>query len=142
MAQLLRKPKSLVLFLRITLLASCVPALMRLPLARLQRVLEPRRVPPPPKPEDLSSLANHVDWVLRKARPIVRPGCLTRGVTLYYFLRRAGGDVSLAFGMGVPDASEFAGHCWLVRDGEPFLERTDPRQRFTEIVRLPALQAS
>jgi hypothetical protein len=74
--------------------------------------------------------AIHAGW------PAVRPGCLTRGVTLYVFLRRAGMDVALSFGMGKP-GKEFAGHCWLVMDGEPILERRDPRPVFTEMYRIP-----
>ena len=63
--------------------------------------------------------------------PLVRPGCLTRGVTLYYALRRAGDDVSLCFGVG-EDGGQTAGHCWLDKAGRPLLERVDPR---TEIHR-------
>jgi hypothetical protein len=50
-------------------------------------------------------------------------------VTHYYFLRRAGLDVELSFGMGKLD-DQYAGHCWLVKDGEPFLEDSDPRPRY------------
>ena len=76
-----------------------------------------------------------VDAVIRRGQPLVRPGCLTRGVTLYYALRRAGDDVSLCFGVGF-DGGETTGHCWLDKDGEPLLERADPLSRFTEVVRL------
>jgi hypothetical protein len=31
----------------------------------------------------------------------------------------------------------FTGHCWLVKDGEPFLEVQDPRPLFTEMHRFP-----
>ena len=62
-------------------------------------------------------------------------GCLTRGVTLYYALRRAGDDVSLCFGVG-DDEGQVAGHCWLDRAGEAILERVDPLTKFTEVVRL------
>jgi hypothetical protein len=77
----------------------------------------------------------------RVGRPLIRPGCLTRGVTLFWFLRRAGLDVELRFGLdstcdGTPD-----GHCWLALDGEPFLERRDPRPRFAELYRLPLAAA-
>jgi hypothetical protein len=44
-------------------------------------------------------------------------------------------DVALCFGMGRLD-KEFIGHCWLVRDGEPFLEAEDPRPRYTEMYRV------
>jgi hypothetical protein len=76
-----------------------------------------------------------VDAVIRRGHPVVGPGCLTRGVTLYDALRRVGLDVDLCFGVG-PDQGSMAGHCWLDLDGEPLLERVDPRSKFTEVVRV------
>jgi hypothetical protein len=122
--------------LRIAAFGAAVPLLLRLGLVRLERILEPRRHPRSGDPARIHAVAHRVDWVLRRARPLVRPGCLTRGLTLFYFLRREGADVSLAFGMGKP-GDDFAGHCWLVKDDEPFLERTDPRHEFPEIMRIP-----
>jgi len=80
-------------------------------------------------------MARWVDAVIRRGGPAVRPGCLTRGVTLYDALRRAGDDVALCFGVGTA-AGEMAGHCWLDRAGRPILERKDPRETFTEVVRV------
>ena len=77
----------------------------------------------------------------RVGHPFVRGGCLTRGVTLFWFLRRAGVDVELCFGLDPADGDGTDGHCWLVRDGQPFLERADPRPRFAEIFRLPLERA-
>ena len=74
--------------------------------------------------------------MIRWGRPLVRPGCLTRGITGYYILRRAGLDVALCFGVGLVPGTEVAGHCWLVLDGEPVLETAEPRPVFTELVRL------
>jgi len=81
-------------------------------------------------------LGRRVDQVIRWGRPLVRPGCLTRGITGYYILRRAGLDVALCFGMGSVRDPGAAGHCWLVLGGEPVLEAADPRAAFTELVRL------
>jgi hypothetical protein len=68
----------------------------------------------------------------------VRTGCLTRGVTLFWFLRRTGLDVELRFGLEVDEhGASKDGHCWLALDGEPFLEKVDPRPRFAELYRLP-----
>jgi hypothetical protein len=113
-----------------------VPVLMRLRLPRLASLLEPKAAPPPPDEEQLRALAGRVDRLLVRGRPLVRPGCLTRGVTLFWFLRRAGADVRLVFGMGRVDG-ETAGHCWLVHDGSPFLEKVDPRPLFAELYRIP-----
>jgi hypothetical protein len=73
----------------------------------------------------------------RIARPLVRSGCLTRGVTLFWFLRRGGLDVELRFGLDPAQDGATEGHCWLSLDDEPFLEKADPRPRFAELYRLP-----
>jgi hypothetical protein len=67
----------------------------------------------------------------------VRPGCLTRGLTHYFFLRRAGADVVLQYGIGTVEGRT-EGHCWLVRDGVPYLESKDPREHFVETYRVPS----
>jgi len=33
----------------------------------------------------------------------------------------------------VGNRKEFVGHCWLVRQGEPYLEKEDPRSLYTEM---------
>jgi hypothetical protein len=124
-----------VLAVRILVVAALVPLLMRLRLSTVTAVVEPRR-----RREldaDAELLVHQIDRVLRRGRPLTRPGCLTRGVTRLYFLRRAGVDVRLVFGVGEA-AGAARGHCWLVRDGEPYLEPTDPRPVFREIASIPA----
>jgi hypothetical protein len=84
-------------------------------------------------PRDVAAV---VDRVLQIGRPWLQPGCLVRGLTRYYFLRRAGTPVSLCFGIRM-HASQTLGHCWLELAGEPFLEVSDPRPVFTEMYRFP-----
>jgi hypothetical protein len=86
-------------------------------------------------------MVRRIDRLLLAGRPLVRSGCLTRGITLFYFLRRAGADVSLRFGMGEVDGS-YSGHCWVVHDGLPLAEKRDPRPLFTEMFRIPATGAA
>jgi len=46
-------------------------------------------------------------------------------------------DVSLHFGMGrIGKDKEFVGHCWLVRNGEPYMEKEDPRPLYIEMYRI------
>jgi hypothetical protein len=107
---------------------------MRLPLTRLRTVLEPRRPSvgaPADSPQHVLELVN---LILDGLRPILRPTCLTRGVTRYFFLRRAGLDVSLAF--GISPTPGLGGHCWLERSGQPFLEPRDPRPIFALMYRI------
>jgi hypothetical protein len=122
--------------LRLFCFVASVPALLRLELPKLGRLLEPKNGIPPANPVKIDKIIRLVDIVLEVGSPIVRSVCLTRGITLYYFLRRAGLHVSICFGMGNVEGED-AGHCWLVRNGEPFLETRDPRLLFTEIYRFP-----
>jgi hypothetical protein len=124
---------------RILLFAAAVPFLLRFKkLPDLPVWLEPRgEVPPPPDPEAVRAAVRRIDRLLAAGRPIVRSGCLTRGLTLYWVLRRMGADVSLRFGMGRM-SGEMAGHCWIVYQGEPLAERQDPRPLFTETWRIEA----
>ena len=132
----LRHPGELVLFGRITLFAALVPVLLRLELPALRSLLPPRRVPAWTDVDRVARIARLTDAALGMGWPFVRRGCLIRGVTLYYFISRTGLPVSLCFGMGQVDG-QFAGHCWLINDGEPFLEQHDPRALFTPVYAIP-----
>jgi hypothetical protein len=121
--------------LHVAAVAAVVPLLTRLPLPRQESLLVPRRR------RELDAaraawLAENVDRVLAVSHPLVRTGCLTRGLTHFYFLRRAGVDVRLSYGLGEIDG-RMQGHCWLVRDGEPFLEHPDPREIYAETYSIP-----
>jgi len=131
----LRGPGELWLLARVSAFGALVPLLMRLPLPRLARLVTRPVAFPAPSAAEVERLERLVALAPRLARPLVRTGCLTRGVTLFWFLRRAGLDVELRF--GIDPAGVADGHCWLTLDGEPFLERRDPRPHFTETYRLP-----
>lgn len=126
-----RSIPDVILFFRVLFIAAAVPFLLRLKISRLQALLEPRNSSPTDR-DRVEQIAEYVEKAIRKGRPLVRPGCLTRGVTRYYFLRRDGVDVSLCFGMGRVDGM-FVGHCWLVKEGEPFMETRDPRPLYAEM---------
>ncbi|HEX3874954.1 MAG TPA: lasso peptide biosynthesis B2 protein [Solirubrobacteraceae bacterium] len=133
----LQGPGEVVLFARISAFAACVPLLVRLPLPVLAAVIG--RAPGDGSRsgvDRVDRLPELIGLAHRAFRPVVGSGCLTRGVTLLWFLRRRGVAVELCFGVD-PAAEPADGHCWLVRDGEPFLEPADPRARFTETYRLP-----
>ena len=127
----------LLLTLHIILFAAAVPALMRLKLTRLQSLLARadarRRVANPAR---VQTVISRVESVLQLGGPLSRRKCLSRGLTLFYFLRREGVDVALCFGMGRV-GGEFAGHCWLMKDGQPFLEGKDPLPVFARVVSIP-----
>lgn len=131
-----RRPEEIFLSLQVLCVATAVPLLLRLRLRRLEAIVEPRRPPARANEARAEWVATRIDRILAAGRPIVRPGCLTRGVTLYYLLRRAGVNVTLQFGVGRVEGT-YEGHCWLVRDGEPYLERVDPRPMFTGTYSIP-----
>ncbi len=120
------------------LFAAAVPLLLRwCALDRLHAVLEPRGpLPPAPTPAAVAALVTRVDRLLAAGRPLVRSGCLVRGLTLYRVLRRAGAEVSLRFGVGEM-GGRMAAHCWLVYQGEPLAEPRDPRPLFAQTWSIP-----
>ena len=136
----LRSPGEFLLFIRVAGFAVAVPLLMRLPLPRVAALLtrSPRRRAQGRLGRDeVQQLERMIALAPRVAWPLVRHGCLTRGVTLFWYLRRAGLNVELRFGLDPATDGETDGHCWLALGGEPFLEKRDPRPRFAELYRLP-----
>jgi hypothetical protein len=100
------------LFLQIFAFAAAVPCLLRLKLSRVAGALEPCGDLPPVDENRVRKITAYVETAMRRGSPLVRPGCLTRGVTRYYFFRRCGMDVGFA--------SEWAGsigsirHSWAI----------------------------
>lgn len=129
--------RTLALRVRVVTFAAAVPLLMRLRLPVLERVLEPRRPPTARPPGRRREVAVQVEAVLVRGGRVLSASCTTRALTRYYFLRRVGEPLVLCFGVGRL-AGEAAGHCWLLRDGDPFLESRDPRPVFAETYRIPA----
>jgi hypothetical protein len=123
--------------LRVLLFASLAPLILRFrKLPDLPAWIEPSgALPPSPSPETVAALVRRIDALLVAGRPLVRTGCMVRGLTLYRFLRRAGAEVSLRFGAGAV-RGEFAAHCWIVYAGEPLEEIVDPRPIFAETWRI------
>jgi hypothetical protein len=132
----LRRPSDFLLFLSILAFTLVVPLLLRLKLSTLEKLLEPRKPPLGADDDVVQRLSTFINEFVRLAGPLFHSICLTRGLTLYYYLRKAGLDVSLCFGIGsVNDA--FVGHCWIVRDGVPYMERHDPRSVYTPMYSIP-----
>ncbi|MEO7555591.1 MAG: lasso peptide biosynthesis B2 protein [Acidimicrobiales bacterium] len=129
------------LLVRVVAIGASVPLLMRLSLPRLAAVLSMATgrtgMSGCPSEDHVQRVATCVAAVQGGRVPLVRSGCLTRGVTLYWLLRRAGVPVELCFGMDKVDG-ELAGHCWLVRDGRPYLEPAEFPDSFPAFYRIPA----
>src|SRR5258706_4950809 len=94
-------PLDLLLIFRILVYAAALPMLTRIKLTSWTRFAGGRHVERlGVRPEAEQKTIDYVEAVLIAFRPMVRPGCLVRGLTLYHFLRQAGVDVSLTFGVG------------------------------------------
>lgn len=132
----LPKPVPYWLLVRLACFAALVPLLMRLKLPYAAKLVTPRRAATVPNPLAIAQLISCTDAVLQLGRPLLQVRCLTRGVTLYHFLRRIGLDVELHFGVCY-EQEHFTAHCWLVKDGEPFAEATDPRRLFVPTYKFP-----
>jgi hypothetical protein len=113
---------------------------MRLRLSRLERWLTPKGTPRTPDRRQIELIHRYTNRALRIGWPFVQVKCLTRGVTLYYFLRRAGLEVTLCFGVGELN-SRFAAHCWLLKDALPYSEPDDPYAIYTPIYTVPRTSA-
>ena len=130
------------LLMRVFAFASAVPLLFNLKLTTVSRILERRiRSARARSGDSIESeqIIRCVGIAMAIGQPLVRPRCLIRAVTPYYFLRRAGMDLTLCFGAAMKQGLlvEAAGHCWLTKDGQPFLEERDPLANFVPIYRLP-----
>jgi hypothetical protein len=132
----IRSLSDLFLFGRIFVFAAATPRLMRLKLPRLEPWLTPQCVAPPVDEARVQQIIAYTDGAMQLGKPLIQVKCLTRGLTLYYFLSRAGLAVSLCFGVET-DKERFAAHCWLVKEGAPFAEPQDPYASYTPVYTLP-----
>jgi hypothetical protein len=124
----------LLLLTRIYAFALSLPVILRFKLRTTASFAEPRRPRPSAGPEAIDVIIRYAEAVC--ANRFVRAECLVRGLTLYHFLREAGLPLSLVFGVGEVDG-HMTGHCWLLKDGQPFLEPHDPTPNFTVVTALP-----
>lgn len=131
------------LLLRVFVVAAFVPVFFRLRLPLLNQLLESRFKPvlaTQVPGNDAEEIIQCVEWAMALGWPVIRPRCLTRGFARYYFLRCAGINLSLCFGAAIRNGQLIPapGHCWLVKDGLPYLEPQEPCANFFPIYWFPA----
>jgi hypothetical protein len=122
------RPLDVILMLRIFSFYVVVnPILHKISLRSLANFLEPLSPPATPDLNKAARINEYINALVKVGRPLIPSRCFTRGTMLYYFLRRSGLKVNLVFGVEKKGAA-FMGHCWLERDGVPYLEVNDPRK--------------
>ena len=133
----LPKPDYGFLYLRIFFFVLTTPLLLQLRLPQLKSLLEPKNHSVEVNHSKIEYILSSVDTILQIGWPIINKICYPRGITLYYFLNRAGLSVGLYFG-AEKFQEELVGHCWLVKDGEPYAEPENPNTRYKETYHFPA----
>ena len=133
----LPKPDYGFLYLRIFCFVLTTPLLLQLRLPQLRTLLEAKKPSTNVDHAKIEYILTSVDTILQIGWPIINKICYPRGLTLYYFLNRTGLNVGLHFG-AEKIQEELIGHCWLVKDGKPFAEPTDPYTRYEETYHFPA----
>jgi len=121
------------LFIRIFLLVTVLPAMLRLfSLPMLMEMLTPRdlRVCKDQDSESRDKIVKFADYLLNRNFWIFRSTCLKRSLILYHFLRKLGINLHVCFGVKyngkLPDRKtqkKLEGHAWLFYNGNIFLER-------------------
>ena len=132
----LPKPDYGFLYFRIFCFVLATPLLLQLRLPQLRTLLESKKPQTYVDIGRIEYILNSIDTILQIGWPVIQKQCYPRGLTLYYFLNRAGLNVGLNFGAEKINDS-LSGHCWLVKDGEPFSELEDPRTHYKEIYHFP-----
>jgi len=93
---------------------------------------------PPCEPGFIEALERYVNWWLARRWFPVPHNCWTRSLVLFWLLRTHGvGDVELRVGLDA-GSGDLRGHAWLVRSGEPFLDRSgEDLTRYRVLLRHP-----
>jgi hypothetical protein len=129
-------PRSLLLTARMTAWIVLISIVARLvPLPTMLRLAETRRRWSPATRLPAEEIARRIDRVFH-AGLVTDGSCWKRSAVLRRYLLLNGIETDVVFGVRKESESKLAGHAWLERDGEPFLEREPPQ--YTVTFRHPA----
>lgn len=128
--------KDIFLFIRIFLLITLIPVLVRIfTLPKLLQVLTPRNSNSYQNRQlhkYKQKIIKFTDFILNWNTWIWRPTCLKRSLVLYFFLRELGLDIQICFGVRYNQIAhskgpqkQLAGHAWLQYNGNYFLEKNN-----------------
>lgn len=126
------------MMIHIAVVALLLQILLRFDLSRVLLWLDVERSDRELDPAASGELAAAVTEVIGRLGGLIGSVCLTRTLTLFYYLRRRGVPLEVHLGIdhnGFDEPAGLQAHCWLVYDHMPVLERRDPRQRYRAIYR-------
>ncbi|MGH7801226.1 MAG: lasso peptide biosynthesis B2 protein [Thermodesulfobacteriota bacterium] len=118
------------LFIQIFILVTVLPILIKLlSLPRLMKLLTPNGVKVfnnQDSDRTIEKVVKYTGYILSRNFWIYKAICWKRALVLYHFLRKAGLNVQICFGVRLPNIEakdELEGHAWLIYNGGVFLER-------------------
>ena len=121
-----RDPGRVWLMSRMAVAYLAVSVLARLlPLPRAFALLSPRRGSRARDQRKVDSIVNALDTLLTARIPLIHPQCWRRAVVLQRFLRHAGIDTVIVFGVRTDGTRTVEAHAWVERAGQPFAEAAD-----------------
>lgn len=111
---------------RMALAYLAVSALARLlPLPKAFAILSPGLSSRVGDERSTDAIVNALDTLLTARVPFIRPQCWRRAVVLHRFLRGAGVDTVIVFGVRTDGGRTVEAHAWVERCGRPFAEAAD-----------------
>ena len=124
-------PRALLFTLRLAvwvLLISIVARFVSLP--AMLRFAESKRRLPERSRRSPEELARHIDRIFWGG-VITDGSCWKRSAVLRRYLMMSSIETEVVFGVRKESGGELAGHAWLERNGQPFLEREPPNYTVT-----------
>lgn len=86
---------------------------------------------------DVARLTELIRRLLQLHRAMFRPNCVKQSLLLFHFLRGAGRDTQIHFGVAKTGEKGLHGHAWVSVDDRPIAETADPLERFKVICSFP-----
>jgi hypothetical protein len=135
---LARDPARVWLISRMAFAYAAVSVFARvLPLPKAFALLSPRLGPDRGEASGAERIVNALDTLLTARIPFVHPQCWRRAAVLHRFLRHAGLDTLIVFGVRMDGTRTVEAHAWLERNGQPFAE-TGQTTAYQRVFEFPA----
>lgn len=125
------KITGIVIFAEVFLLASALPVLLRFfSLPSVMKYLTPEKSEENPLQWKINLIVNAVNKILGIGFFIFHPTCLKKSLILYHFLRKAGMNVVIHFGVK-KNGCALDGHSWITKNGERLYDNLETVDDFS-----------